>query len=441
MTSTSSFTEAIVAEFARFSEQALHANAAQTVKNAFVDTIACVRGASQHLYDSQVAQAVLGDVSPQKTSPFRLLQPSVLPPTQQSAVMLYATAAHYDDYDDFAFAAHPSCVLVPIIISECERTEDYSRVVEAYAFGYQVWGMLSRHLPKPMHDLGWHQTCIIGSIAGAAALVTQRGGTADTLRSALGFASTFSGGLLASFGTSAKPIQVGAAAERSVLSANLAHVGLTAASDGCDALLAAIYGKRVFAAEAPPVYIDDFPPRMKKYAACYATHRIIDALIEMNLIGRAAEIEKIEVEVSETARKVAGVDAPENAAQARFSIPFVAALAIQNGQVRQADFCPTTLADPNLLALMRKVAISITTQACPEEPALAFMDRVKIQFSSGQIIDESVRFVRGHKSHPLRPDDLKNKILDCVGVDGLEAVSREAERFLTQQDTAFATSA
>src|SRR6478736_1137710 len=62
----------------------------------------------------------------------------------ESAALINGTAGHALSYDDVAFMAHPSTVLVSAIMAEGERLHRSGReVMLAYLVGYEVWGELT----------------------------------------------------------------------------------------------------------------------------------------------------------------------------------------------------------------------------------------------------------------------------------------------------------
>ena len=89
----------------------------------------------------------------------------------EHAALLDATAAHSLDYDDYAFANHPSSIMVPAILAASQiAAADGPAMCTAYAVGYEVWAEIMAREPDHLHSKGWHPTAVFGPIGAAAAV-------------------------------------------------------------------------------------------------------------------------------------------------------------------------------------------------------------------------------------------------------------------------------
>lgn len=403
----------------------------RTVQIAFLDTAGCIlsgRGEevtrklqawlARHYAQSSEAQALF---SGQRSS-------------AGAAAMLNAVAGHAIDFDDVALAGHPSVVLVPALLAESERAAQAGdALIHAYVKGYQIWAELLGRLPPTLHETGWHPTAVLGTVAAAAALCALRGLDPGQTSHALGLAASRASGLVANFGSMAKPLHAGWAVEQGFCAVDLAELGITASADALDGptgLLRALSGAAprqiaAFDAAASELAITTVRPSIKKYPVCYAGHRVIDGIVSLReKYGlQAGQIERVEVEVSPTNARILKYPEPATALEAKFSMSFNCATALVRGHVGVQELVDATLADPQIRRIMPRVRVSTTEQACPLEPSFALNDRVRITLTDGTELDSGpIRFALGHADNPLSIEQVVAKVKDCAG-GGNEALA------------------
>src|SRR5712691_5870350 len=229
------------------------------------------------------------------------------------AAWINGTAGHALDYDDVAaLRGHPSTVLVPAILAEGEELGASGRaMLAAYVAGYETWAELAWRDPGHHHRKGWHPTGIFGPIGAAAACASLRRLDADGATHALALAASQSSGIMANFGTMTKPFHAGRSAHSGLVSARLAEIGFTASQDALEhpqGFLSAVSPAGEADRESPPKGLGTewkvvkYRLGIKKYPACYCTHRALDAMLD--LLARhplkPEEIARITVSLSET---------------------------------------------------------------------------------------------------------------------------------------------
>src|SRR5689334_12677123 len=207
------------------------------------------------------------------------------------AAWINGTAGHALDYDNVALRGHPSTVLVPAILAEGEALGASGRdMLAAYVAGYETWAELAWRDPGHHHRKGWHPTGIFGPIGAAAACAVLRGLDADRATSAIALAASQSSGVMANFGTMTKPFHAGRSAHSGLIAARLAGVGFTASQDALE------HPQGFLSAVSPAGEADRETPAaglgrewriakqrlgIKKYPACYCTHRALDAMLAL----------------------------------------------------------------------------------------------------------------------------------------------------------------
>jgi 2-methylcitrate dehydratase PrpD len=158
-------------------------------------------------------------------------------------------------------------------------------MLAAYVAGYETWAKLAWRDPGHHHRKGWHPTGIFGPI-GAAACASLRRLDAEHASNALALAASQSSGVTANFGTMTTPFHAGRSAHSGLITARLAEVGFTAAPDAIEhpqGFLSAVSRAGEADRETPAQALGSewkilkYRLGIKKYPACYCTHRALDA--------------------------------------------------------------------------------------------------------------------------------------------------------------------
>ena len=144
--------------------------------------------------------------------------------------LLNGTLAHCRDYDDtFADSVvHPGSVIVPTALAlarSCNaRAEDFGAAVVA---GYEVAARVGSVFGRRLGALGFHATGVVGPVAAAVTAGRVMRLNGDQIASAIGLASSMSGGLNAFItdGTWSKWLHAGWSAHGATVAASLAAEG------------------------------------------------------------------------------------------------------------------------------------------------------------------------------------------------------------------------
>ncbi|HEX5326859.1 MAG TPA: MmgE/PrpD family protein, partial [Acetobacteraceae bacterium] len=346
------------------------------------------------------------------------------------AAWINGTAAHALDYDDVGLRGHPSTVLVPAILAEAEAL-DASGVdmLVAYVAGYETWAELFRRDSGLLHKKGWHPTGLYGAVGAAAACARLRRLDAGRAAMAIALGASQSAGLMANFGTMTKPFHAGRAAHAGIMAARLAEAGFTASAD---------------ALEHPQGFLHAISPEgsedragdarageewalltqglgIKKYPTCYCTHRAIDCALDLVAAHpvHADDVKQVNVGISDYFATVLRNHAPNTGLAAKFSIEFAMASAIVAGRVGLRELTDGFVQRPDIQAMMRRVATTMTSEYDPDLPGAAQADTVGIELGSGQVI-EGAPVVRatGHATRPLTEAQIYDKFADCLEAGG-----------------------
>jgi 2-methylcitrate dehydratase PrpD len=347
----------------------------------------------------------------------------------EDAALVNGLAAHVLDYDDVTLDGHPSAVLVPAIFAQgevCGSTGE--EVLTAYAAGYEVWAELLQREPVPLHDKGWHPTAVRGPVAAAAACAKLRRLGPDETATALAIAASMAAGLVANFGSLTKSFQVGRAAQSGLLAAQLAEAGLTASGDALE------HDSGFLAAFSPGGDADldrplDTPKtewhlaeqglNLKRYPACYAAHRSIDAILDVveEYDLQAADIDRINVSTGHMQMLMLRNASPQTALEAKFSLQFAMASAVVARKVGLGQLVDEFVRDPTVQSLFPRVSWT-TTDETLDGSAFAPSESVDVVTKDGRnLSSEVITHAKGNMRRPLTEEALFEKFSDCLGED------------------------
>ena len=425
--------QGLTAQLAEFASGAqalvLGSSVLRTVRTSFIDTAAVILAGR----DAPVTSVVQGFVQARRSTAAdaRVLF-GELRAAARDAALVNAVAGHALDYDDVGLQGHPSVVLVPALLAEGERLQaSGAAVMRAYVAGYEVWAELIARDADVHHLKGWHPTGVFGTVAAAAAVAALRGLGAERTRHALGLAASMASGLIANFGSMAKPLHAGNAAAHGIDAVDLADAGMTAAPDVLEhhaGYLAALSpAGRVDRSPllAPPgrgLRIETLGLTIKKYPMCFATHRVIDAALDLVRADDVSpeQVQSVHATIGAAQAAMLRNHAPQSSLEAKFSLEFAVAAALVARKVGLAELDNGFIRRPDVQALLDRVHLSTTDSVCATEPTLAASDRLVILTCDGRQLDSGeVATARGDASAPLTAAELEVKFMDCTAGLGL----------------------
>jgi 2-methylcitrate dehydratase PrpD len=257
-------TRALARFVSRFEVSDVPAGAKPVVRSALLDSLGVGLLTSGHEIGHLVRATVLEENSGGASTVLGL------PGTSSANLASFANAVlcHGLDYDDMgASAGHPSTFLVPASLALCEALDlDGSRFIAAYVVGYEVGSVLTSTIKI---DKPFHRTVLLGSIASAAACAWLKQLSEQQVVAAIGLAASMGGGgLVRSFGTHLKPLQVGQAARVGSMAADMAANGWS----GDDTILEGSNGfYKAYGAMDDSAYESALQPLGREYAVLSAS--------------------------------------------------------------------------------------------------------------------------------------------------------------------------
>jgi 2-methylcitrate dehydratase PrpD len=406
-------TRQLAERIAGITYEELPAEAIETVKRGTIDCVGVlfagrdepvVKLLLNHIQEGKEATLLFGD---QRAS-------------SADAALVNATAAHALDYDDTGLDGHPSVVLAPTVLAEGERLGATGKgLIAAYVAGYETWAELISRDADKHHGKGWHPSAVFGPVAAAAAASRLSRLSPEKTANALAIAASMAGGLVANFGSMTKPFQVGRAAQSGVQAARLAAAGMTASPDALEhpsGLLAALSpkGRVRLDGEIGKRHILKHGVNIKRYPVCYALHRSIDAVLNVDV--SAKDVESVEVRVGKLQAAMLRHSSPQTALDAKFSAQFAMASAVLRHRVGLSELRDEFVRSEPVQQFMRKIRVATTDESDPDEPLFAPFDFVTFKLADGRTVKTAeVRHAKGHARNPIGLEELRAKFDDCTG--------------------------
>lgn len=288
----------------------------------------------------------------------------------RQAALVNGTAAHALDYDDcnLTMPGHVSAAVLPAVLALAEARGATGReLITAFAAGFEAGCSIGAAIAPGHYGLGFHATGTNGALGAAAGCARLLGLPAEATAHALGIAATTASGLKGLFGTMCKPFHAGRAAENGVLAAELAAAGFLARTDAleCQQGYAQTHSPDFDPSRAawrPSRGWHLFDNLFKFHAACYGTHGAIECALRMRgLAGVAPEaIRSLVLEVAVDNDKTCNIAEPASAAQARFSLRHVVAMALAGHDTSSASaYGEGSLADPGVARLRELTEVKL----------------------------------------------------------------------------------
>ena len=343
------------------------------------------------------------------------------------AALLNGALAHGLDYDDMTpWGQHASSSIVPAVFAVAERQGGVSGqdMIAAVAAGQDLFGRLRRHVDWRKD---WNLSTVAGVFAGTVAAGRVMGLSPARIAAALGIATMQSSGLMemvAGRGSDLRGLYAGFSAKGAVLAALMAEKGISGidkAFEGASGVFATYFGGRYDRAALLQGLGHDFlgsGTLYKRWPAVGTSHAHIKAIIDIvsaNDLGMD-DISEIRLHIGDfhmlMCQPLAERQAPATLADAKFSLPFLVAVAAVRGGVRVTDFSASGLRDPDVLKVARKVSLVL-------DPTLDWgmnlpPGRLEVTATDGRRWLQEGLDVPGSVENPMGWSDLRTKFQECA---------------------------
>jgi 2-methylcitrate dehydratase PrpD len=334
--------------------------------------------------------------------------------------------AHALDYEDAydGTPAHPNAASVPVALALADADSAITgrSLLSALAAASDITCRLARALRDNPDRYGIYTPAVLGAFGAAACAAKLLGLDEDRIVATWGLtlsqamcSSQFKRDPLSSL----RAVRDAFSANVGLQSARLAQLGVrgfeaafegeyglyaTHARSACDeerlldGLGAQFLGERV---------------SFKPWPSCRGTHAYIEAALQLRaqhaldprsiaaIVAHGAPLNRM------LAEPLAQKQAPRTAIDAKFSIPFCVAVALEHGDVTLDHFTPEALSSPRPLA--RRVSYRVD-----ETRGAAISGTLELHAHDGAILIAHIDQPLGHPDHPLDDDQLVAKFINCA---------------------------
>lgn len=281
------------------------------------------------------------------------------------AALVNGISSHVLDFDDTHpdTLVHPSGPVASAVLALAElRSASGRDLINAFVAGVEVECRIARAVLPAHYDIGWHITATAGVFGAAAASARLLGLDEERTTWALGLAATQAAGIREMFGSMAKSLHPGRAAQNGLAAGLMAEAGFTSAES-------AIEGKRGFAnvlsttvdlakcVDALGQRYDLLGNTYKPFACGLVIHPAIDACMYFrNQKGvRAADVARIDLTVHPMTLELTGKKTPRTGLEGKFSVFHSAAVALIDGAGGEAQYADARVNAADVVALRSKV--------------------------------------------------------------------------------------
>jgi 2-methylcitrate dehydratase PrpD len=345
------------------------------------------------------------------------------------AALANGALAHCLDYDDQTpWGQHCASSIVPAVFAIAERQGGVTgqELIMAVAVGQDIFARLRCNVAWKKD---WNLSTALAVYAATAAAGRVAGLSAAQIGHAMGIASMGSSGIMemvAGRGSDLRGLYAGFSAKGAVLAVLMAQKGVT----GIDRLFEGTYG--VFASYFGGGYdrsamlgglgtdLLGSGTLYKRWPCVGTAHSHMKAAIDIvtaqNL--RVDDIAEIKLHVGDyhdlMCQPLAERRAPATLADAKFSLPFLVAIATVRRGMSVMDFTQAGLHDPAILEAGRK--ISLVADSALDWKLDLPPGRVEIISKDGRHWLVEGRGVPGNADSPMSWDDLAAKFRECAAV-------------------------
>jgi 2-methylcitrate dehydratase PrpD len=369
-----------------------------------------------------------------------------------SAAFINGTLAHALDMDDSAAGtvAHPSSMLVPALFALSEKQRASGKeFLTAYITGLEVFYRIA--LASDGQMKGWHRTSVFGALATAAAVAKLLNLAPLQIATAIGIAASMASGVQVNFGSMSKAVQVGNASRSGLLAALLARDGCSASQDALGDSIGfgyAFYNGHfkmdLITQDFGNPYSVIFPGiGLKKYPCCGLTHSTIDLVLELSREQSidVNDVESVTVTTEVLTSEVLTYHRPKTGYQGKYSLEFVVAAALHDGEITADSFTDESVNRPTIQHFLANTTCEVRSDSYWQSMRLHSWNHpaeVSIYLKNGQSFQAQAPCARGYPDLALGTDDVHEKFADCasslLSEGAINQIKQKVLRFEDQTD-------
>jgi 2-methylcitrate dehydratase PrpD len=360
------------------------------------------------------------------------------------AAFANGSLAHALDFEDTHDGArvHPNAASIPAALAVAESIGKVSgkALITALVVGCDVTSRMGLALKEDPIVSGWYIPPILNAFGATAAAGKLLGLNRTQFLDAFSLAlcqATCSAELIHNPHTVIRAVRDAFSAKAGVMSALLAEKGVPGFEQPLEgsAGFFRLYARHAFdlsrLTKALGETFEGENVSFKPWPCCRGTHGFLEAalkLIEDHGID-PVDIDTVKIVTSSSALQKALCEpldrkkSPRTAIDAKFSIPFVVAIALTHGEVTLKHFTNEALSDEKVLTTAGRIRLAVDEALWDDQGALELVSKDRVYMM------ETPEFVYGHPGNPMAMDDVIKKFEDCASYAG-NKISKEARKKL-----------
>ena len=332
------------------------------------------------------------------------------------AALMNGISSHVYDYDDTTPKnyIHPTSPVASALFAYASAKKvSGADFVHAFILGFEAESRIGNSVYPAHYDVGWHITGTAGVFGAAVAIGKLIGLNEQQMIWAIGLAATQAAGLREMFGSMAKALHPGRAAQNGYASALLAQAGFTAGIHGLE-------GARGFAAVQAANYDlskitrglgfdwDLRANTYKPFPCGIVNHPAIDGAIQIhNEFHPAPEsIRSVRLRVAPLVLDLCNQQNITRGLQGKFSVYHGAAIGLVRGKAGIREYTDEAVNDP-AIKRVRESATAVGDPSITEDQA-----EIEVSLTSGEKLTRFVEKSLGNILRPLTNSQLEEKFRD-----------------------------
>jgi 2-methylcitrate dehydratase PrpD len=385
-------------------------------RRAIVNYVGCALGGS---IDTAVDRAIqaLGPYSGKPTASI-LGRAERMDPLHAS--LMNGISSHVYDFDDTTPKnyIHPTSPVASALFAYASANPISGRdFMEAFILGFEAESRVGNAVYPAHYDVGWHITGTAGVFGAAAAIGKLLNLEGHEMIWAIGLAATQAAGLREMFGSMAKALHPGRAAQNGYAAALLAQAGFTAGEHGLE-------GPRGFAAVQAAKYDlskitarlgEDFDLRAntyKPFPCGIVNHPTIDGCIQIHdehhfeQSAEPAKIAAVRLRVAPLVMDLCNQQGITKGLQGKFSVYHGAAIGLVRGKAGIREYTDEAVNDPQIKRV-RELVSAVGDPSITEDQA-----RIEVDLTTGARLTRFVEQSLGNIHRPMSDKQLEDKFRD-----------------------------
>jgi 2-methylcitrate dehydratase PrpD len=332
------------------------------------------------------------------------------------ASLMNGISSHVYDFDDTTPKnyIHPTSPVASALFAYASANRVSGRdFMEAFILGFEAESRIGNAVYPAHYDVGWHITGTAGVFGAAAAIGKLLKLPEQQMIWAIGLAATQAAGLREMFGSMAKALHPGRAAQNGYGAALLAQAGFTAGEHGLE-------GPRGFAAVQAAKYDlskittrlgADFDLRAntyKPFPCGIVNHPTIDGCIQIHEEHGPLpqNITAVRLRVAPLVMDLCNQRGITRGLQGKFSVYHGAASGLVRGKAGIQEYTDDAVNDPQIRRV-RELVSAVGDPSITEDQA-----RIEVELATGETLARFVEQSLGNVHRPMSDKQLEDKFRD-----------------------------